>query len=234
MKDILGAAILSWFQGNRTDLLWINNRYGEPEEMPIDHYFRSEEELPELEGYAISQCDGRILDVGAGAGAHALPLQDAGMEVHALEISPKACQVMVLRGVQNVENTDIFEFETDQRFDTILLMMNGIGLVQETDRLAALFEKLKSLLTENGQVLFDSSDVHYLYDNAVDPATKPTDRYYGEIEYQYEYQEKKGDWFKWLYIDFPLCRKIAQDQGFNVDLLAQDDEGQYLVRLTLN
>ncbi len=225
--------MLSWFKGNRQDQLWINNRYGEPEEMPIDHYFRAEEELPDIERYALSQCEGRILDVGAGAGAHVLTLQDAGMDVYALEISPKACQVMVGRGVKNVLNADIFSVEVEHKFDTILLMMNGIGLVQSIDQMGSLFDKLKSLLTEDGQILFDSSDVHYLYDNAIDPVPKPQDRYYGEIEYQYEYQGNKGGWYTWLYIDFPLCQKIAEDHGFLVDLLAQDEEGHYLVRLTL-
>lgn len=235
MSDILGRAILDWHRGDGDHKLWINNRYSqyEPEEMPVEYYFRSAEEMPELELLAMDYCRGKILDVGAGAGAHALLLQDTGKNVHALEISKNACLVMKERGVKSILNASIFEFNQNQKFNTILFMMNGLGLAQNINGLRQLFLKLKSLLAKNGQILFDSSDVHYLYDNAINPLPKPTDRYFGEVEYQYEYKNEKGDWYTWLYIDFPLCAELGAEHGFHTELIAQDDEGQFLARMEM-
>ena len=233
MSDILGKAILDWHRGTRDEILWINNKYGEPEEMPIDYYFRSPDELPELEAYALTLCRGRVLDVGAGAGAHALPLQKNGLHVDALEISPNACTVLKERGVINVLNEDIYTKSGKGEYDTVLLLMNGLGIAQDITGLKKLLNHLKAFLAPDGQILFDSSDIHYLYDNPIDPVEKPTDRYYGEIEYQYEYKGEKGAWFKWLYIDYAFCSEIATEIGFHPELIAQDDEGHFLCRLTL-
>lgn len=232
MSDILGKAILDWHRGKRDETLGINNRYGEPEEMPVNYYFRRPDELPELEAFALEHCRGRILDIGAGAGAHAIPLQMVHEHVDALEISPEACEVLRERGVSNVICEDINSFVPKLKYDTILLLMNGIGMCQIVDRLPAFLQKLKSLLAPNGQIIFDSSDVHYVYDNAIDPVDKPTDRYYGEIDYQYTYKNHEGEWFKWLYIDYALCAEMAKRAGFDIELLGQDDEGHYLCRLT--
>jgi SAM-dependent methyltransferase len=232
VSDILGKALLDWHRGKRDEILWINNTYGEPEEMPVDYYFRSPDELPELEVFALDHCRGKILDVGAGAGAHALPLQEKGLQVDALEISANACTVLEQRGVKSILNQDILKAEGCAQYDTILLLMNGLGLAQTIEGLKKLLKHLKTLVAPGGQILFDSSDVHYLYDNAFEPVAKPTGRYYGEIEYQYAYKGEKGEWFKWLYIDYASVAEIARAKDFQADLLAQDDEGHFLCRLT--
>lgn len=233
MSDILGKALLDYHRGQRDETLWINNKYGEPEEMPVAYYFRGPDELPELEAYALTLCKGQVLDVGAGAGAHALPLQENSVDVDALEISSNACTVLKERGVKNVLNQNIFATTRKTKYDTVLLLMNGLGIAQDIAGLKRLLTHLKQFLDPTGQILFDSSDIHYLYDNKIDPAEKPTDRYYGEIEYQYQYKGEKGEWFKWLYIDYAFCAELATEMGFQPELLAQDDEGHFLGRLTL-
>lgn len=233
MSDILGKAILDWHRGKRDEILWINNKYGEPEEMPADYYFRSFDELPELEAFALDHCRGKILDVGAGAGAHALPLQERGESLTALEISPNACTVLRERGVKQVLQADILATPGKHDYDTVLLLMNGLGIAQTVDGLKKLLNHLKTFLATEGQIIFDSSDVHYLYDNPIDPVAKPTDRYYGEIEYQYAYKGEKGAWFKWLYIDYATCAELATELGFTSEFLAQDDEGHFLCRLVI-
>ncbi len=231
--DILGTAIRDWHNGIKDQILWINNKYGAPEEMPIDYYFRAADELPELEAFALEQCRGKVLDVGAGAGAHALPLQQRKLNVDALEISANACQVLKERGVKNIINKDIFKTEGKQNYDTVLLLMNGLGLSQDVNGMRDLLKHLKTFLAPGGQILFDSSDVYYLYDNALEKVEKPSDRYYGEIEYQYQYKNETGAWFKWLYIDYAFCAQIATEMGFAPELMAQDDEGHFLCRLTV-
>jgi hypothetical protein len=133
---------------------------------------------------------------------------------------------MHVRGVVNVLKEDFFSFQEKKKYDTLLMMMNGFGIGRTLDKLPLLFERFDQLLPPGGQVLFDSSDVCYLYEDEL-----PDSRYFGEIDYQYEYQGKKGPWFKWLYIDIETLKKAAERNGFQLQVLSEDSNGQYLGRL---
>lgn len=226
MKDVLGQAIYDHHTQNSPGELWIHNTYGPIEAMPIDAYFREEDDMPDLEWLALNECRGRVLDVGAGAGSHALQLQERGFEVKAIDISPLAVKVMKERGVKNAETKDIFSYDGEQ-FDTILLLMNGIGLAGDIENLNKLLAIFKNMLAKGGQLLFDSSDIAYLYEGNL-----PADKYYGEITYQYEYKNQKTDWFNWLYIDEHKLTEVALSAGFSTEILYEDEFKQYLVRLT--
>ncbi len=193
----------------------------------MDTYFREEDDMPDLEWVALNECLGTVLDVGAGAGSHALELQNRGYEVVAMDISPLAVAVMKERGVKETTVDDIFKFSGHQ-FDTILLLMNGIGLAGTIDGLSKLLEHLKTLLAKGGQIIFDSSDVAYLYEGDL-----PTDRYHGEISYQYEYKGQRTEEFNWLYIDEQKLTGIVAQHGFDMEVLYEDEHGQYLTRLTI-
>jgi len=224
--DVFGKALLDFHQFGQTEKLWLHNNYGKPEEMPVEVFFRSENDLSELEEYALSICKGKILDIGAGVGAHSLILQSTGFDATALEISHTACEIMKNRGMKKVIHGDIFSDQKD--YNTLLLLMNGIGLCGTIDGLNKLLPHLKSFLKKDGQIILDSSDISYLYY----PGNFPTDNYYGEISYQYEYQSIKGDWFNWLYIDIDRLKGIADQHGLFCEMLFEDDMDQYLARLT--
>lgn len=226
MNDVLGRALHDYYYNNTPSELWIHNLYGPKEQMPVEAYFREEDDMPDLEWVALNECRGYVLDIGAGAGSHALELQNRGYEVAAMDISPLAVDVMKARGVKDVFADDIFSYN-EKKYDTLLLLMNGIGLAATIDNLKTLLLHLKSLLAEGGQLLFDSSDVAYLYDGKL-----PESGYHGEIKYQYEYKNQKGEWFNWLYIDEQTLTKVAEECGFNMEVLYEDEYGQYLTRLT--
>jgi precorrin-6B methylase 2 len=225
--DIFGLALSDFFQNKPAETLWLHNNYGEKEEMPVDVFFRKEDEIPELETIALNLCRGKILDIGAGVGSHALILQKNDFDVTALELSAKACQIMKDRGVQNIVNQNVFNFNTE-KYDTLLLLMNGIGLSKTLAGLTEFFQVANNLLNPNGQVIFDSSDISYLYQDM----HIPEDRYFGEISYQYEYRGKKGGWFNWLYIDQILLTQLANEHGWNCVIVYEDNMDQYLAKLT--
>lgn len=226
MDDLLGQAVYDHYHGHTINKLWIYNQYGPREEMPVAAYFREEDNMPDLEWLALNECRGRILDIGAGAGSHALALQQRGADITALDISPLLVEVMQGRGVEKVIKADIYKY-TGAAYDTLLLLMNGIGLAGTPDNLKVLLKHFKELLSPGGQVLFDSSDVGYLYDD-----DKPTGHYYGEIAYRYSYNKVKTEWFNWLYVDEHTMKHIAEECGFVMTVLLEDEYGQYLARLT--
>lgn len=225
--DVFGLALTDFYKNGKADILWLQNSYGEPEEMPIDIFFRNGEEMPDLEHKALAACYGKTLDVGAGVGSHALILQDYGIDVTAIDISAAAVQIMQQRGVKHAFEQDIFL--TTEKYDTLLFLMNGIGLTGTLAGLVAFLQKAKSMLRADGQLLFDTSDISYLYDDLA----KPSDTYFGEVSYRYAYKNQKGNWFNWLYVDQGTLTHIAKQNGWNVEVLFDDDEDQYLARLTL-
>jgi SAM-dependent methyltransferase len=229
LMDVFGKALNDFYRKGSSKKLWLHNSYGKPEEMPVDIFFRDEAELTELELTALSFCRGQVLDIGAGTGAHSLVLQGRGFDVSALEISPAASKIMTKRGIRQVINRDINAYAANS-YDTLLMLMNGIGLCGDIAGLHVLLPHLKSLLKPQGQILLDSSDISYLY-----PAGNfPHDSYYGEISYQYEYQGDKGSRFKWLYIDFDYLTNISAGYGLSCEMLFEDDTDQYLARLSIS
>lgn len=228
MNDVLGTALWDHYHQSSPQKLWIHNTYGRKEEMPVEIYFRSWKNLPLLEKKALGACTGNILDAGAGAGSHSLILQLKGRQVTALDISPKAVALMKERGVLDTVCANIFEYR-EQKFDTVLLLMNGIGLAGSLAGLRRLLQHSKLLLKRGGQLIFDSSDVAYLYKGR----RLPTERYYGEINFRYEYKKRKTDWFSWLYVDQNTLALLAEEEGWKSEVWYKDRYGQYLARLSI-
>ena len=226
MIDLPGLAIKNFHEKTSRAKLYVHDTFGPKVEMPISLYFRNEKQLPKLEKKALELCKGKILDIGAGAGSHALILQNKSFDVVGLEISPSACEVMKDRGLKNVVCEDIFKFN-NEKFDTLLLLMNGIGLCGDLEGLRKFFKKAETLLNENGILIFDSSDISYMYEDD----ELPTDQYYGEVTCRYEYQKEVTDWFNWLYLDFKTLEKITSEEGWKSELIFQDENDQYLIKL---
>ena len=228
MNDILGKAIMDFWKGDTKTKLWVHDHLGPKVEMKRAVYFRTWEQMSPLEQYSLQLCTGKILDVGAGAGAHSLVLQQQNKEVYALDISEQNCQVMRERGVQNVIQDDFFQYSA-AKFDTLLFIMNGIGISGNLDGFVELLTHSKRLLNPNGKILLDSSDLSYLY-NKANPI--PKDRYYGEIDCAYSFKGKMSEIFTWLYLDFDFMLEISQQNGWKCEKKFDDGDDQFLVMIS--
>jgi len=226
--DVYGTFLKDFYFERWKEPVWLHNSYYEAELLPVGSFFRADEDLPDIEVFAMNLCVGKILDIGAGTGPHSLILQRNGFDVTAIEQSEGACEVMRLLGIKNIIHQDVMLYQA-QKYNTLLLMMNGIGFCGYVEELSVFLNHAKDLLLPGGQIIFDSSDVAYLY---VDQEPEH-DSYYGEIDYQYEYKGEKGEWFSWLYIDEQLMRKAALSCGYAMQVVYQDEDEHYLGRLTL-
>jgi SAM-dependent methyltransferase len=233
--DILGQALLDYHHGRTGATLTVHCSAADDEPLPASYLFRTLLQMPELERQALDECRGRILDVGAGAGAHTLELQDRGFAVKAVDISPGAVQVMSERGVQHAAQHRLLDPRpaTEPPYDTILLMMNGLGLAGTLDGLDNMLAHARTLLAPDGQILATSSDIRYLYEDE-DGALliNLNGPYYGEVEYRFSYEGRTGEPFSWLFIDAALLADAAEAAGYTAEFLGEDDQEQYLVRLT--
>lgn len=231
MNDPFGQAIADYYeQGKAPDIL-IHTNYTENETLSPACFFREEKDMPELERIALNHCRGKVLDVGAAAGCHSLVLQAKGLEVTAIERSEKAVEVMRKRGVVQPVCTDLFHF-SPKGFDTILLLMNGTGLGQTTDGLRKMLIHLKGLLNNAGQILIDSSDIRYLFEEEdgsvwMDLANN---RYYGEMVYDVSYKDCHVR-FPWLFTGYDTLFEIAGSAGLACSLMATGDHHDFLARL---
>ena len=215
---------MDYLDGNEDAYLTLHNSYGLPEKMPVAVFFREEGDLAPLEHHALKLCKGTVLDIGAGVGAVSLIMQETH-DVTALEISPDACEIAHLRGVKKVLQADIMDYLED-RYDTLLMLMNGIGLAGEVQKLTGFLRHLKNLLRAGGQIVLDSSDLSYLYKEL------KSDNTLGEIRYQYEYKGQKDAWFNWLYVDQATLKKHAEEAGYTMRIAHEDGMDQYLAVLT--
>jgi cyclopropane fatty-acyl-phospholipid synthase-like methyltransferase len=229
--DIFGRAIQDYFSGYPHGKIHTLSSLEEEDHIPVSYLFRDFDAMPELEKHALGLCRGRVLDIGCGAGSHSLYLTGKGFEVTSLDTSQGAVEVCRMRGLKDVVQTDFLSY-SGRLYDTLLLLMNGIGIAGELAKLPGFLKKAKALLNPGGQILFDSSDIIYMFDIHELDAFKDT--YYGEVVFQIRYKDLISLPFQWLYIDYNTIEKVAKEQGFSCELVRKGDHYDYLAKLTLS
>ena len=233
MKDLMGRAIWDYYYQENPEDLQTETSISELDDLPVSYLFRDYQEMNALEKKALDSSFGKVLDVGSGAGSHSLYLQnERKLEVTALDISPKSIEVCKARGVKNAICEDLLRF-SEKNFDTVLLLMNGTGIFQSLEHIDQYLQKLKSLVAENGQILIDSTDILYMYDQDEDGGVLvPATGYYGELDYYLHYKGESEEPMKWLYLDFNTLKNAAIANGFKIQKVKQLEDS-YLAQLTL-
>ncbi|MDM1379280.1 MAG: class I SAM-dependent methyltransferase [Myroides sp.] len=235
MKDLLGKAILDFQTNNNPQNVITETDISEAEEMDIAYLFRSYKEMPKIEQKALNLAKGNILDVGCGAGAHTYYLQEKGFEVKAIDISPSSIEACKLRGIKNAEVLNLLDIK-DEKFDTILLLMNGTGIFGRLVNTTKYLQHLKSLLNPGGQILIDSSDLIYMFDEDEDGGKwipMENKDYYGELTFTVAYKGEEDEPLEWLYLDYNTLQNAAHSNGLNCDLITEGENCDYLAKLTL-
>ena len=233
--DIFGKAIKAYFESGDEEDITVHSPDFDDDVIPVPYLFRSYKEMPPLEKKALTLAKGRVLDVGCGAGSHALYLQkEKKLAVTAIDTSEGAIEICKKRGIIDARNIS-FEDLSEEKYDTILMLMNGTGIVGKMRNLDAFFKKLRSLLNPEGQVLIDSSDLVYLFDTDEDGGVwvDAAHGYYGELTYSLSYKGETSETFDWLYLDFDSLYLASAKNGFNCELVKKGEHYDYLARLTL-
>ena len=231
-KDPMGAAIAEYHRTGRASTLRVFSSQFDEDEIPVDQLFRTYKEMPPIEQKALTLAQGRILDVGAGSGCHALALQEMGKEVTAIDISELSVEIMAERGVKDARAVDLYDERMAEKFDTILLLMNGSGIIGNIEGMERFFLRMKQLLASGGCIYMDSSDLKYLFEEedgsyVIDIAGD----YYGLVDFQMQYRQVKGESFDWLYIDFDTLSYYAKQYGFSAQIVCEGEHYDYLAKL---
>ena len=231
-KDPMGTAIADYHRTGRAGTLRVFSSQFDEDEIPVEQLFRTFTEMPVIEQQALTLSTGRILDVGAGSGCHALALQEMGKEVTAIDISELSVEVMQERGVKDARAIDLYDERFTEQYDTILLLMNGAGIIVNIEGMERFFLRMKLLLKPGGCIYMDSSDLKYLFEEEdgsflIDIA----DDYYGLVDFRMQYKQVKGESFDWLYIDFDTLAYYAEQYGFTAEMVCEGEHYDYLARL---
>ena len=231
MKDLFGNALLDYQNGNYSEDIKTSTNISDEDILPLPYLFRKFKEMPKLEQKALNLCNGYVLDVGCGSGCHSLYLQKKGFKVKSIDISNGAIQVVKQRGVLNTEAIPLLK-ETET-FDTILLLMNGTGIFQKLTQVSKYLLHLKSLLKPNGQILIDSSDIKYMYEDEDGGYWMDMNSsYYGELDYFLSYKGEKEAPMKWLYLDFETLKLACETIGLTCDMVLEGEHFDYLARIS--
>ncbi|AVR47441.1 SAM-dependent methyltransferase [Christiangramia fulva] len=196
------------------------------DEILPEYLFRNFEEMPPIEQAALKLCKGKVLDVGCGAGSHALYLQNSEkLEVKAIDTSPRAIEITKKRGIYSAACINFFELE-NEKFDSMLFLMNGSGIIGKLENIPRFFKKCREILKETGKILMDSSDLVYLFDEK--PAEHP---YYGELQFSLSYKGESSSTFDWLYIDEEMLKFYAAKNKFSCKIVKRGEHFDYLAQL---
>ena len=231
--DPMGAAIYDFHRNGSADVLKVYSSDFDDDEIPVSDLFREYEDMPYIERVALDLAAGRVLDVGAGSGCHSLALAKAGKESVAIDISPLSVEVMRERGV-DARLVNLYDDSFAEKFDTVLMLMNGTGIIGTLENMETFFTRIRQLLNPGGCVLIDSSDLRYLFEEEdgslmIDLA----DDYYGLVDYLMQYKDVLGEPFDWLYVDFDTLAYYAEENGFKAEMVANGEHYDYLARLTV-
>lgn len=234
-NDPIGKASLDYLYKNsdREDEITVLCSVTEEDVIPVAYLFRGFKEMPKAEQTALKESRGKILVVGAGAGCHSLWLEQKGLDVFSIDISKGAVEAMRILGVQNASVQDFFSIDESVKFDTVLALMNGIGIAGDLEGLPSFLQKVKSILAPNGQFLTDSTDLTQLIEEEEQEYDYEDDDYIGELEYKMIYKNQHSDWFKWLYVDAIRFSEIARENQMKLEVLSEDTGYNYLAKLSV-
>lgn len=228
--DLFGLALRDYVEG-RYGSLFIERDDGYIKEMDLSLYFKSHKDWPSYEREAISHVRGRVLDIGCGAGRHALYLQKKRHEVIALDLSYKVAKIARDRGCSNVLVMDarLLGFRPNT-FDTILLMGNNFGLAGDERGTVKLLRQIYSIGRERAIIVTTCRDpketgnpAHLAYHERNRRNGLPI----GQLRLRFKYRGMIGPWFKLLILTPKEMEDLCNRVSWKVVRIWKGSDGMY-------
>lgn len=202
-------------------------------------YFESYRHWPALERRAIRFARGRVLDIGCGAGRHALYLQEQGFDVTGIDSSPGAVKVCKLRGLQKALVRSISEVDRFRpgSFDTILMFGNNFGLLGGARRAAGLLQKLSLVSAPGAMIIAGTRDPHLTNDPdhlRYQRLNRARGRLPGQLRLRVRYARLIGEWFDYLLVSPREMEQVLKGSYWHIERLIGSGEPSYFGILRKN
>ncbi|MBM7789247.1 class I SAM-dependent methyltransferase [Tenggerimyces flavus] len=199
-------------------------------------YFTAVDEWPALERTACERASGRVLDLGSGAGRHALHLQKRGVDVVALDPSPGACAVARAQGVRDVREAGIEDVaKLGERFDTFLLLGNNLGLLGSREAAPRLLAGLAASAAPGARILganLDPSGSPDADHAAYQQCNKDAGRLAGQLRLRVRYRRLADAWFDYLLCSPAELGELVAESPWQLAHVEEDGAG-YLAELRM-
>jgi SAM-dependent methyltransferase len=195
-----------------------------------EHYFGEFEEWPQLEQRAMDYAEGRVLDVGCGAGRHALYLQDEGHDVTGVDISPGAVAVARERGVEDVREVDVADVAAafaPGTFDSVVMLGNNFGLVGTADRAPGILNALAEVATDDATLVAQTRDPTATDDDdhlAYHEFNRERGRLPGALRMRVRYGRVATGWDDYLMAAPETMADLAGETPWRLDETLEPDE----------
>jgi 2-polyprenyl-3-methyl-5-hydroxy-6-metoxy-1,4-benzoquinol methylase len=229
--DAFGHELLDHFDGKQTFEI-IERDDGFFNVSPgAELYFSVYEDWLEMDKRAMDYVRGRVLDIGCGAGRHALYLQGIGFDVLGIDYSSRAIEVCRRRGLLKAEVVPITKVSSSLgTFDTILMMGNNFGLVANVKRARWLLGKFAAMTSDDGRIIAQTVDVrqtdvpeHLAYHEW----NRARGRLPGQIRCRVRYKKYVTDWIDLLMVSEAELREILSGTKWKITKTIRDDHGRY-------
>ena len=220
--DAFGLALLDYLEhGTEARSHFIERDDGLLETIDTGALFTRESEWSVAEASVVDRAGRRVLDVGAGAGRHALPLQESGREVVALDVSPGAVEVCRRRGVRETFTGTVFEWPgTDvEPFDTFLLCGNNYGLLESLAHGLSFLGALTEVAVPGAEIIgtcidpFATEDPLHL---AYHERNRDRGRHPGQIRLRARWSDVATNWFDYLFVPVEELEELAERAGWEL------------------
>jgi SAM-dependent methyltransferase len=231
-QDALGRALLDHLEGNDGPPLLLESDDGDvrtADLQPAD-FFLPVDAGPRWERDALDAATGAILDLGAGAGRHAVHFRSMGHPVTAVDVSPGAVAVCRTRGVADVRELDLRD-PPDGSWDTVLLMGGNLGLAGDWQPTRNLLGRLASMVPVGGVLIGDSvdptsDDPEYL---AYEARNDAAGFHRGHVRLRLRYGDLVGAWWDQLNIAPSDLDHLVDRTGWTLEGRFDDPEGYSVV-----
>jgi SAM-dependent methyltransferase len=163
---------------------------------------------------------GRVLDVGCGGGRVCLHLQQRGLEVVGIDISPGAVEVCRRRGVLDARVCPIEEVDESLGvFDTIVMLGNNFGLFASRVKARRLLRRFHALTNDRGRIIAETRDIYTTDDPAhlaYQERNRRRERLPGQIRVRIRHHLLKTPWFDYLMVSPAELEELLAGTGWQL------------------
>jgi SAM-dependent methyltransferase len=233
--DAFGEIYKAHYQGEPSNHFTERDDSYKRESDTTHYYFRAFHEWEPYEQEAIQEARGRVLDVGLGAGRHALYLQERGLEVVGIDTSPLALEVSRLRGVKDCRLMSLHELDfPDNSFDTVLLLGGNLGL-GNTEEIRSYLTRLYKITRPNGIIIGEARDPsatdkpeHFAYHERNRRMGLPA----GLVRVRVGFRGQTGEWFNLFLMSQDVLEEVIKPAGWKLGKMYHSTHGMYIAILT--
>jgi len=231
-SDVFGEALYGYLNGDSStySIIWRNNTH--IDDIDTSVFFNSYLGWEDYEkNILLKNIKGKVLDIGAGAGRHALFLQKKGFDVQAIDNSPGAVQIMKIRGVKNVQLADMRDLPfPGNSFNSVLIMFSDLGIAGSIKDTKQLLKNLYKMTTEKGRIILALRDPfslrqsqYFIPHNHKRKGAKIVDK----LRIRIKYNSSIGDWFYLLMASPKELKGLIKKTGWTVSQIEKGKDGFY-------